>query len=82
MKDWKHYLILFFILTAGFLLFRIFNFNRQVQIWLTFAIAFIYLCWGIVYHWIKKELHLRIILEYLMVAALAGLVVIFLLLRT
>jgi len=82
MKDWKHYLILFLILTAGFLLFRVFNFNRQVQIWLTLTIAFIYLCWGVGYHWLKKELHLRIFLEYLMVAFLAAVMVVFLFLRT
>lgn len=81
MKDWKHYLILFFIMTAGFLLLRIFNFNRQVQIWLVVAIAFIYLNWGIVYHWLKKELHIRVVIEYLAVAVLAGVMVIFLLLR-
>ncbi len=81
MKDWKHYLSLFLILTAGFFLFRIFNFNRQVQIWLVVVIAFVYFCWGIVYHLLKKELHIRVAIEYLAVAVLAGMMMIFLLLR-
>lgn len=81
MKEWKHYLILFSILGFGLYLFRIFSFNRQVQIWLIVAIAFVYLNWGVVYHWLKKELHLRVVIEYLAVALLAAIMMIFLLLR-
>lgn len=82
MKDLKHYLALVAILSVGFGLYWLFNFNRQVQVWITVGIGCIYVLWGIVYHAAKRELYLKIIMEYLLVAALASTVVIFLLLRS
>lgn len=82
MKDLKHYLFLMAILSIGFGLFWIFNFNRQIQIWITIGLGVAYVLWGIMHHAIKKELHFRIIWEYLLVAILACTIIIFLLART
>jgi len=81
MKDLKHYLALMTILSIGFGLFWVFNYNRQAQIGVTLVIAAVYVLWGIVHHSIKKDLHWRVILEYLVVSTVASLVVIYLLLR-
>lgn len=81
-KDLKHYLGLIAFLSFGLALFLIFNYNRQVQIGITLVMAVTYVVWGIVHHSIKKEFHLRIILEYVLVAIVASVVVIFLLMRT
>ncbi len=81
MKDFKHYLALLAILSIGFGFFWMFNYNREAQIGVTLALSAAYALWGIVHHLLKKELHLRIILEYILVALLASLLVIFLLLR-
>jgi len=81
MKDLKHYLSLMSILSIGFGLFWVFNYNRQAQVGVTLVIAAAYVLWGIIHHSIKKDLHWRIILEYLVVATVASLVVIYLLLR-
>jgi len=35
-----------------------------------------YLVWGIIHHWHKKDLHLKVVLEYLGIAVL-GLAVVF-----
>lgn len=82
MKDLKHYLALMAILSIGLGIFLFFNYNRQAQIGVILVMAASYVIWGIVHHGIKKELHLRIILEYISVAVLASIVVIFLLIRT
>lgn len=82
MKDLKHYLALMAILSVGFGLYWMFNFNRTAQIGITLALGASYVLWGMFHHALKKELHLRIIIEYLMVAILASTVVIFLLLRS
>lgn len=82
MKDLKHYLALAAILSVGFGLYWLFNFNRQIQVWITIGMGCAYVIWGIVHHLLKKDLHLRIILEYLLVAAFVVVLVIFLLLRT
>lgn len=81
-KELKHYLALIAFLSVGLGLFLIFNYNRQIQIRISLAMAAGYVVWGIAHHAIKKELHLKIVLEYVLVAAVASVVVIFLLLRS
>jgi hypothetical protein len=82
MNDLKHYLSLLAILSIGFGLFWIFNFNRNLQIAITIIMGITYVIWGTIYHVVRKELHWRIVWEYLTVATAACLIVIFLLLRT
>jgi len=81
-KDLKHYLFLMAILSIGFGLFWIFNFNRQIQMWITVGLGVAYVLWGIMHHAIKKELHWRIVWEYFLVAIFACVIIIFLLART
>lgn len=81
MKDLKHYLALMAILSVGLGAFLFFSYNHSAQIGIIIALSAAYVVWGIIHHTLKKELHLRIILEYFLVAVLASIVVIFLLLR-
>lgn len=82
MNDLKHYLSLLAILSIGFGLFWIFNFNRHLQIVITIGLGITYVLWGTVHHIVRKEVHWRIVWEYILVATIACLMVIFLLLRT
>jgi len=70
------------ILSIGFGFFWLFNYNRQAQVGVTLVLAAVYVLWGIIHHSIKKDLHWRIILEYLAVAIVASVVMILLLLRS
>jgi uncharacterized membrane protein YidH (DUF202 family) len=70
-----HYLTLYGILFAGLLAFIIFSYDRLFQIGVLVAMAVGYVAWGIIHHAIHKNLHLSVVLEYLVVAAL-GLVVV------
>jgi len=81
-KDLKHYLALIAFLSIGLALFLIFNYNRQIQMGIALVMAAGYVAWGVIHHTIKKELHPRIILEYVLVSILASVVAIFLLRRT
>lgn len=81
-KDLKHYLALIAFLSIGLALFLVFNYNRQIQMGIALVMAAIYVAWGVVHHSLKKEFHPRIILEYVLVAIVASVVVIFLLMRT
>lgn len=81
MKDLKHFLCLLTILSLGFGLFLIFDYNRVAQVGIVIALGGVYVLWGIIHHGLNKELHLKIILEYLLVAIFACTVIIFLLLR-
>lgn len=82
MKDLKHYLSLLAFLSIGFGLFWIFNFNRQIQILITICLGFAYVIWGVVHHGLKKDFHWRILWEYIIIATIACMTVIFLLLRS
>lgn len=80
-KEIKPYLILLTILAIGFWFYWLFNFNRQIQVWITIILGSVYVLWGIIYHALKKELYFKVVLEYLLVAGLSCSLVIFLLLR-
>lgn len=82
MKDLKHYLSLMAILSVGFGLFWMFNYQRTVQMGITVALGAAYVLWGVLHHTLKGELHWRIIWEYIVVAVIASVIVIFLLMRT
>jgi|GEM_PF-4828081 len=79
MKDLKHYLSLMAILSIGFGLFWIFNFNREIQRWITIGLGIAYVFWGVLHQTLRKEFHWRILWEYIIVATVACVVVIFLL---
>lgn len=81
MKHLKDYLALFSILAAAIFFFFYFRFNRQAQTGVVLATAAAYVIWGMIHHLGAKDFHWRILAEYLIVATLASLVVIFLLLR-
>ncbi|MBM3205494.1 hypothetical protein FJZ41_01420 [Candidatus Shapirobacteria bacterium] len=82
MKDLKHYLLLLAILSIGFGLFWIFNFNRQIQILITIALGIAYVVWGTIHHATRREFHWRLVWEYVVVATIACVIVVFLLLRS
>lgn len=81
MKDLKHYLALAAVLSVGLGLFFLFDYNRGIQIGIVILLATLYVAWGAFHHSLKKEFHLKILVEYLLVAILAGTLVISLLLR-
>jgi len=81
MSDLKHYLSLAAILSVGLGLFLIFNFNRQIQIWITIILGMTYFFWGILHHLIKKDFHWRILWEYLIIAVVASVIAVCLLMR-
>ncbi len=67
------YLILFSGLLLGLVAFFTFKaqiIQRKLSIILT---ALFYFCWGMVYHKWEKTLHPRVIIEYLLIAALGAL---------
>jgi hypothetical protein len=75
-RDIQHYIPLISIFLAGIVGFAAFSFDRVFQATLTLALATAYVFWGIVHHSIHKDLHLSVILEYIVVAAL-GVVIVF-----
>ena len=71
-----HYLSLFGILMAGFAGLVLFSYDKSFQTVVAIATATAYVVWGIVHHYLHKDLHLEIFAEYLAVSVL-GLVILF-----
>lgn len=77
----KHYLLLMALLSIGFGGLWFFNFNREMQIILVSILCLSYFLWGIIYHFLRRELNRQLVFEYFVISLAAGLVIIFLLLR-
>lgn len=72
----QHYLPLIGILLAGFLGFWIFSYDQVFQMAIALGLSASYVSWGIIHHYIHKDLHASVVVEYLAVALL-GLVVVY-----
>lgn len=68
-----HYLVLFLGLFIGLLAFFGFNFLGlpEYRVEAVIGLCFFYFSWGLVHHWLQNDLHIRIVLEYLLVSIIA-----------
>ncbi len=71
-----HYSLLFGILILGTFGFWFFSYDKIFQAVIAVAVSISYVAWGIMHHYIHKDLCLEIIMEYVFMAIL-GLIVIF-----
>ena len=71
----SHYLTLSIILLVGLGAFFIFRFYPSYQVAIVVLTGFSYVLWGLIHHWLCGDLHLKVILEYILVALLASLLV-------
>jgi len=75
-KHLPHYISLIGILGAGVTGFIIFSHDRQFQGAVSIALASGYVAWGVIHHYLHKDLYVSVVIEYLVIATL-GLVIIF-----
>lgn len=59
-----------------------FDYDRAMQLSIVVSMAVSYVIWGIIHHRQHKDLHPKIVLEYVLMAFLAVLIIGFLLYRT
>ena len=76
-----HYLVLLVILDLAVAAFFLFSFNKTYQAAVVVSMGILYVAWGIIHHWLSEDFHLRAILEYVLIAILANLVILSLLFR-
>lgn len=74
-KDISHYLPLFGLLLAGFIGFYRFSNDISFQKTIVIATASSYAVWGIVHHHIHKDLHVSVLVEYVLIAIIGVLAV-------
>ncbi len=66
-----HYLILVLILGGGVAAFFYAAPNTLMQFTVAFVTSAAYVLWGAIYHLMKKDLHLKVMVEYVLVGAIA-----------
>ena len=75
-KHLKHYLPLFGVLIIGGVGFVNFSYDKQFQAAIVISTALGYFVWGLIHHFLHRDLHIQVVLEYLAIAIL-GVVVVF-----
>ena len=65
-----HYLILLLILLIGGLVF-VLNPNKIIKFQVGTLVAIAYIFWGIIHHFLEKNLNFKIMVEYLLIGALS-----------
>lgn len=64
-KHLGHYLPLLLFLTLGSVLFAYFAYNEAVRLYIAVIAAAYYFLWGVLHHYLHKDLTIEIVIEYL-----------------
>jgi hypothetical protein len=67
-----HTLILVMVLIFGFTLFFAFSHEPEIRILLLFLVSASYALWGLVHHYVRRDLTWPLAIEYISVSFLAG----------
>jgi hypothetical protein len=66
-----HFLVLIAILAVGIYTFISVRPDTTTQLFVGIVTATAYVLWGLIHHAIKKDLHLKIMVEYLLIGTIA-----------
>lgn len=77
-----HYFALLCLMAVGLWGLFWFDYDRLVQMAIVVGLALAYVAWGVIHHFLHRDLHVKIIFEYLLVAILTVLIFVSLLFRT
>ena len=77
-KHYLHYLLYIVVFGAGLLLVFLTRGNSSLQALFIILVAFIYFLWAMVHHYFRHELHVRVVVEYVLILVLGTLLTLFL----
>ncbi len=66
-----HFLVLLAILAGGVLMFFYVQPNTALQLTVGVVTAAAYVCWGLIHHALQGDLHRKVVVEYMLVGAIA-----------
>ncbi len=67
----SHLLVLIAVLAAGVIAFMYVTPNATLQLYVGIVTAVVYVLWGLIHHVINRDLHQKIVVEYLLIGAIA-----------
>lgn len=76
-----HYSVLVVMMNIAVGAFLFFSFNHTYQLIILLVTGISYILWGIIHHHLQDDLHLKVIVEYILVALLAEIIILSLILR-
>lgn len=74
-----YYISLFAILAFGLFLILSLSPNKQLQLTVFAIVSVFYVIWGLLHHYMNHELNSKIVVEYILIAALGTAIMLFLL---
>lgn len=74
-----YYVIIFLIIAMGLILVSQSQYGKGYQLIVVGTIAFCYVLWGIVHHYAHHDITAKIVLEYVLIASLGMVALLFLL---
>jgi len=80
-KHLPHYLSLVGILIVAAFGFAFFSYDPLFQSGIAVATVVAYVVWGLIHHWLHRDLTLSVVIEYILIAALGLVIFISLLFR-
>lgn len=69
--DIIHYLVLLIILIGGVATFYWVRPNVTLQLLVGISTSVAYVLWGVIHHMLQKDLHQKIVIEYMLIGAIA-----------
>lgn len=66
-----HFLTLVIILVVGILTFIAVRPNTTLQLFVGIVTAVAYVLWGLIHHAMQKDLHRKVVVEYLLIGTIA-----------
>ena len=69
-----HFLVLFGIFGLSILGFLLFPTDKEFQKSLIVATSSSYFAWGVIHHWVHKDLYLEVVIEYLVIAVVGSII--------
>lgn len=69
-KHLPHYISLIGILLVGVFGYVFFWYDYFLQVSIIVGIAISYVAWGIIHHFLHRDLHLSVVIEYILIASL------------
>jgi len=73
-KHLSHYVGLIGVLVVGALGIINFNYDKGLQMAIAVGVAGAYITWGIVHHHLHRDLHISVVVEYILIASLGVIV--------
>jgi len=75
LKEVQKHIFQYLLLLTGaiffILLFSLFKENHHAQFSILTLFVIFYICWGLIHHFLEKTLHLKIVIEYILIGAIA-----------